>query len=58
MERRRIDIEIRGGVVPKVDVDVCPHCGEELYDPDAMRAIEAAVRCKPNRQRGPIKIKA
>ncbi len=51
MQRRVLDVKVDGGkhVVSGVEVDVCPFCGEQLYDPEAMRKIEAAY--PPRRQR-------
>ncbi len=51
MQRQLRDVKLDGGkhVVRGIEVDVCPHCGEQLYDPTAMRAIEAA--CPPRRRR-------
>ncbi len=51
MRRQLLDVKLDGGkrVARGIEVDVCPHCGEQLYDPEAMRAIEAA--CPPRRGR-------
>lgn len=57
MQRKVMDVEIESGrhVVPDIEVDVCPHCGEQLYDPVAMRAIEAASSSRRARQRAKAK---
>lgn len=51
MRRQVMDVKLDAGkhVARGIEVDVCPHCGEQLYDPKAMRAIEAA--CPPRRKR-------
>ena len=57
MERNIMDVEVEGGkrIVPDVEVDVCPHCGEQLYDPPAMRTIEAALSF-PRRRKPRVKV--
>ncbi len=58
MQRKVMDVEVDGGkrLVRDIEVDVCPHCGEKLYDPAAMRAIEAALS-SPRRRRRTAKTK-
>ena len=48
-----MDIELDGGrvVVPGVEVDVCAGCGEQLFDLEAMRKIEAADPPQRRRRR-------
>jgi YgiT-type zinc finger domain-containing protein len=52
MQRRILNVEIEGGkrIAHGIEVDICPFCGEELYDHDAMQKIEAA-RPVPRRRR-------
>ena len=51
MCRRIIDVELDGGkrTARGIETDICPHCGEQLFDPAAMRKIEAT--CPPPRRR-------
>ena len=51
MRRQRLDVRLDGGkhMAYGIEADVCPHCGEQLYDPQAMRMMEAA--CPPRRRR-------
>lgn len=53
MRREVRDVELDGGkhVARGIEVDVCPSCGEQLYDPQAMRAIEATSPRRPQRRR-------
>ncbi len=59
LRRRVMDVELSPGkgIAPDIEVDVCEHCGEHLYDPTAMRAIEAAM-AQPVKKRGPVESSA
>ena len=38
-----IAVNSKRRIIRNVEVDVCPHCGEELYDSEAMDRIEAGL---------------
>lgn len=52
--RRTVTGQIRGQpyMVPEVVVYHCPVCGEELYDPEAMKKIEAVRKKRRERRSG------
>ncbi|MBN1322103.1 MAG: YgiT-type zinc finger protein [Thermoleophilia bacterium] len=53
MRREVIDVRVDEGkrVVRDVEVEICPSCGEQLYDVEAMRKIEAAHPPRRRRRR-------
>lgn len=54
-----MDVELGPGkgIAPNIEVDVCEHCGEHLYDPAAMRVIKAAMTHSV-KKRGPVESSA
>lgn len=53
LRRAMMDVTVAGRkeIARNVQVDLCPHCGEQLYDPPAMRAIEAAIPVRRRRRK-------
>jgi YgiT-type zinc finger domain-containing protein len=47
--RKRVRVPVSGGGSLAVQADVCPHCGEQYFDLETMRKIEAADQ--PNTRR-------
>jgi hypothetical protein len=56
MQRRLLDAEVDGAepIAHGIEVDVCPFCGEQLYDHDAMQKVKAACPTPHRRRRGTV----
>lgn len=59
VRRRVMDVELGAGqgIASDIEVDVCEYCGEHLYDPAAMRVLEAAMT-QPRKKRRSVESKA
>ncbi len=46
LKRKKVDYELLGSNLGKVDALVCSSCGETIFEADAMHAIEKAAKAK------------
>jgi len=54
IRRKNVCVAVANGKRIRVELEVCPDCGERLYDPEAMRRLEAA---DPRHRRTPSRVR-